>query len=78
MNRNLILPIIAFIIGFYVANLTTTRAPKLEIYTQDNIYFLDGLEVTNEANDTILIFEKNSDLEEFIGELTAESTNLIN
>lgn len=75
-NKNFILPIVMFAIGFYVAYLTMPRPPKLEIYTQDNIYFLDGLEVTNEANDTILIFENNSDLEEFIGELTAQNTNL--
>ena len=76
MRKNLIMPIVAFAIGFYVAYLTMPRPPKLEIYTQDNIYFLDGLKVTNEANDVILIFENNNDLEIFISDLTAQNTNL--
>jgi len=47
----------------------------LEIYTNDNIYFIDGLTVENEANTTILHFSSKAELKEYIGTITANESN---
>lgn len=45
----------------------------LEIYTSDNIYYIDGLKVTNEVNEDILIFANRASLKQYISTVTVES-----
>lgn len=45
----------------------------LEIYTKDNIYYIEGLKVTNENGDEVLIFGNKKELKEYISKLTINS-----
>lgn len=45
---------------------------ELEIYTDRNIYYINGLEVTDEANDEILYFNSMEALKKWLSDKTAE------
>ena len=47
----------------------------LEIYTQDDIYYINGLEVTTEATGEVIFFGCNQELKHFIADLTANNVN---
>lgn len=49
----------------------------LEIYTFDNIYYIKDLTVTNELNDSVLVFNNTFELKNYISELTASDVNLM-
>lgn len=42
----------------------------LEIYTKDNIYYINGLQVTNEVSNDTLNFDNQNQLKEYISNLT--------
>lgn len=46
--------------------------PDLEIYTLENIYYIDGLKVSNENNDKVLIFETQQELFDYISITTVQ------
>lgn len=48
------------------------RSADLEIYTKENIYYIQGLKVTNEANDQVLIFNDKESLKNYISDVTAK------
>lgn len=50
----------------------STNKYDLEIYTVSNIYYINGLTVTNEVNDDILIFKDMENLKEYISNVTSE------
>lgn len=45
---------------------------SLEIYTPKNIYYIDGLTVSNEKNDLVLTFADKESLKNYIANITAE------
>jgi hypothetical protein len=53
-----------------------TENQILEIYTTENIYFVEGLTVTNENTPEKMIFSSFKDLQYFIGTRTAKETSL--
>lgn len=63
----------------FVAIIIATNTPNypedttdLEIYTLENIYYIDGLTVTNESNDKVLEFETQQELFDFISITTVQ------
>jgi len=52
----------------------TLEIPTLEIYTPNNIYYIDELRVTNENNNIVLTFENTTQLYNYIAEITANDT----
>lgn len=64
---SLVFLIVGAIIGIEVGK------TDLEIYTVDNIYFVEGLRVSNEANDKVIYFTNKSELREYIGEISAKN-----
>jgi hypothetical protein len=46
----------------------------LEIYTPENIYYINGFTVTNENDGETLKFENAGQLKEFISDRTADDT----
>lgn len=47
----------------------------IEVYTPENIYYINGLQVTNENNNEVLNFEDNESLKTYISRKTADDTN---
>ena len=45
----------------------------LEIYTEDNIYYINGLIVTNESDDEVLVFDNKKELKDYISKITVKS-----
>ena len=45
----------------------------LEIYTEDNIYYINGLIVTNESDDEVLVFDSKKELKDYISKITVKS-----
>lgn len=56
----------------------TLEIPTLEIYTPNNIYYIDELRVTNENNNIVLYFENTTQLYNYITEITANDTRNCN
>jgi len=44
----------------------------LEIYTYNEIYFVQGLTVTVESSDKVITFENMESLKEYIGDVTSQ------
>ena len=44
----------------------------LEIYTSDNIYYIDGFTVTNEVDDSVKRFTNKSELKDYISDISAK------
>ena len=51
---------------------------NLEIYTPENIYYINGLTVTNEVNEETKTFETPEDLNIYISNVTANDTQKCN
>lgn len=64
---SLVFLIVGIVIGIEVGK------TDLEIYTVDNIYFVEGLRVSNEANDKVIYFTNKSELREYIGQISAKN-----
>lgn len=45
---------------------------ELEIYTLENIYYINGLEVTNESNDHVVTFNSMKALKEYVSDITVK------
>ena len=77
MNKeNIILIIAITLISLGVNGITKKyHRTDIEIYTNTNIYYIEGLKVSNENNDQIYIFNDKQSLKEYIGTVTAEETN---
>lgn len=65
-SLSLVFLIVGIIIGSEVSK------TDLEIYTVDNIHFVEGLKVSNEANDKVIHFTNKRELKEYIGEISAK------
>lgn len=48
---------------------------NLEIYTSNNIYYINGLTVTNEVNNDTLTFNDMRSLKNYISDITANNIN---
>lgn len=64
--------IILSAIMFAQGYLLNTSKTDLEIYTNENIYYVNGLTVTNEGNAERLVFENKEQLKEYISHMTVE------
>jgi hypothetical protein len=53
---------------------TKPEPADLEIYTPENIYYIEGLTVTNESNSETFTFKTKTELKEFISDRTADDT----
>jgi len=58
-------------ISFSLADYSTKT--DLEIYTEDNIYYINGLIVTNESDDEVLVFDSKKELKDYISKITVKS-----
>lgn len=71
--------IIVLAIGYYTAFILDCGKEyhklKLEIYTPENIYYINGLEVTNEADEEVITFSSMEGLKNYISTITAHDTN---
>lgn len=70
MKKSILLSISCFAVGFLASQYSQDRT-ELEIYTSDNIYYLNGLTVTNEADEETLNFNSKEGLKTFISDITA-------
>lgn len=50
------------------------KEPTLEIYTYSNIYYLDGLTLTNESNNEMFTFSNKAEAYNYIAQLTADES----
>jgi hypothetical protein len=66
-----VLTLLCLIVGILIGS--EVSKTDLEIYTVDNIYFVEGLRVSNEANDKVIHFTNKSELKEYIGEISAKN-----
>lgn len=66
MKRILIITAIALL-----ATSCKREVTNLEIYTSRNIYYINGLTVTNEVNNDTLTFKNMASLRNYIGNITA-------
>lgn len=69
--RDIFNTIISFWMGFILCCLITEKT-DLEIYTKDNIYYIEGLTVTNEADASEKTFKTKEELKEYISNITAK------
>lgn len=53
----------------------TKQAADLEIYTSENIYFINGLTVTTETDDRVITFDDMQSLKAYIGNETADDSS---
>lgn len=67
-TKLLIVLMLALIIGQFLTDKT-----DLEIYTNDDIYYIDGLTVTRENSPEGYIFTTKEDMKIFFAELTANN-----
>jgi len=58
----------------YILGKETSRT-DLEIYTRDNIIYINGLTITNEADTNKIVFKSKEELREYISTLTANQWN---
>ena len=70
--KNSIIIILVLALYFTLQN-SANKLTKFEIYTVDNIYYFDGLKVTNEADSKTKTFESAGELTEYISDLTADN-----
>ncbi len=68
LNSILLIAILVLSIAIYS---TKKSSFDLEIYTDQNIYYVNGLTVTNESDDTTLIFNTAKELKNYISYKTA-------
>lgn len=68
--KTTVLSLVFLIVGTVIGS--EVSKTDLEIYTVDNIYFVEGLKVSNEANDKVIYFTNKSELKEYIGEISAK------
>lgn len=70
MKRLLIITAIAMFVTSCKREVT-----NLEIYTSNNIYYINGLTVTNEVNNDTLTFNNMRSLKNYISDITANDIN---
>lgn len=65
------------LLGIILIVILSSLNPKteLEIYIDRNIYYINGLEVTDEANDEILYFNSMEALKKWLSDKTAEDVD---
>lgn len=51
------------------------QATDLEVYTPMNIYYINGLTVTNEVDESVMIFKDKYDLKLWLSDITAWDVN---
>jgi len=61
---------IIFMLIIYI--LSYNPRTDLEIYTQDNIYYINGLTVTNEQSDESITFSDMESLKIYISDVTSK------
>lgn len=70
--KNAIIIVLAIAL-YFTAQTSANKLTEFEIYTEDNIYYFDGLRMTNEADEKVKIFSSTAELREFISDLTADN-----
>ena len=65
--------LLGMIAGLIIGQIADNKSDdELEIYTLENIYYLNGLTVTNESTSEVLEFKNKTELKEYISKITAD------
>lgn len=76
-RTNLILMLIIFTLAFInISHDSNKPNIDLEIYTQNEIYYINNLTVSFEKRNEIIIFKNTLDLKKFMSNETAKNVNL--
>lgn len=68
--KTILIAVITLFVGLYIG-IEGTRT-DLEIYTKDNIYYVNGLEITSETGAGERKFKNKEQLKEYISNITAK------
>lgn len=76
-NKLILIPIAIVVIGIFYYLQPTSKVQTLEIYTNEDIIYIEGLTVSFESIESTFTFKDAESLNNYISIVTAEQSNLI-